>query len=418
MKYIVLIGDGMADRPLRELGNKTCLQVARTPNMDRLASEGIVGMVKTLSDDLPAGSDVANLSILGYDPKRYYTGRGPLEAASIGIKMMKDDVAYRCNLVTMKIVKKRIYLEDYSAGHISTEESAKLIREIDKRLGNNKIRFYPGVSYRHLMIWKRGKNMIDCIPPHDITGREICDYMPMGDGEEVLWEMMEESRSILERHPVNKNRRKAGLKEANSIWLWGQGKKPSLPSFKERFGLKGGLISAVDLLKGIGIYAGFKIIDVRGITGYLDTNYEGKAKAAIRALESLDFVYIHVASPDEASHNGDIKGKIKAIEDFDSKVVGVLLKGIEKFNEYKILLLPDHATPIELKTHSREPVPFVIYPGSGQKRGKKVFSFDERISKKSPILFKEGYKLVDYFLRVNQGGSDSTEIWRNLCSES
>ncbi len=397
MKYIVLIGDGMADRPLEELDNKTCLQVARTPNMDRLASEGIVGMVKTLPDDLPAGSDVANLSILGYDPKKYYTGRAPLEAVSIGVKMRKDDVAYRCNLVTMKIVKKRIYLEDYSAGHIHTEEASKLIREIDRKLGDNEIRFYPGVSYRHLMIWKKGKYMIDCIPPHDISGKEACDYMPMGDGEEVLWRMMEESRSILESHPVNKNRRKAGLKVANSIWLWGQGKMPSLPSFKERYGLKGGLISAVNLMKGIGIYAGFKIIDVRGITGYLDTNYEGKANAAIRALEYLDLVYIHVASPDEASHNGDIKGKLKAIEDFDSKVVGTLLKGIEKFEKYKILLLPDHATPIELKTHSREPVPFVIYPYSGQKR--KGSFFNERIAKRGNLLFREGYKLMRYFIK-------------------
>lgn len=397
MKYIVLIGDGMADRPLKELKNKTCLQVARTPNMDRLAGEGIVGMVKTLPEDLPAGSDVANLSILGYNPKKYYAGRAPLEAASIGVKMRKDDVAYRCNLVTMKRVKKRIYLEDYSAGHIPTAEAAKLIREIDKRLGSSELRFYPGVSYRHLMIWKKGKYKIDCIPPHDISGKEACDYMPMGNGEEVLWRMMEDSRPILEGHPVNKNRRKAGLKEANSIWLWGQGKRPSLPSFKEKYGLKGGLISAVDLMKGIGIYAGFDIIKVPGATGYFDTNYEGKAGAAIKALKSLDFVYIHVASPDEASHNGDIKAKIKAIEDFDGKVVGTLLKGIEGFKRFRILLLPDHATPIELKTHSREPVPFVIYPDSG-KRKKVVSFFDEGITVKKGLVFKEGYKLMDYFL--------------------
>lgn len=411
MKYIVLIGDGMSDRPLVELNNKTCLQVAKTPNMDRLASEGVVGKVKTLPDGLPAGSDVANLSILGYNPKKYYTGRSPLEAASIGVKIGKDDVAYRCNLVTMKKVKKRIYLEDYSAGHIPTSEAAKLIREIDKKLGSSTIRFYSGVSYRHLMVWKKGKYRIDCIPPHDITGKEACDYMPMGDGEEVLWKMIEESRPILEDHPVNKNRRKAGIKEANSIWLWGQGKRPSIPSFMERYSLKGGLISAVDLMKGIGIYAGFKIINVKGATGYLDTNYEGKAKAALRALKTLDLVYIHVASPDEASHNGDIKGKIKAIEDFDSKVLGVLLKGMERSVEdpthrggYRILLLPDHATPIDLKTHSREPVPFVIYPspagpkGPAEKKGKKVSYFDERIIKNKNLVFKEGYKLMDYFL--------------------
>lgn len=396
MRYIILIGDGMADRPLEELDDKTCLQVARTPNMDRLAKEGVTGMVKTLPDGLPAGSDVANLSILGYDPKRYYTGRAPLEAASIGFKMGKDDVAYRCNLVTLKRIKKRIYLEDYSAGHIPSAEAKKLIKEIDKRLGSNNIRFYPGVSYRHLMIWRRGKDQIECIPPHDITGKEMCDYMPMGDGEEVLWELMEDSQAILASLPVNKNRRMAGLKEANSLWFWGQGKRPSLPSFKKRYGLKGGLISAVDLMKGIGIYAGFEIIKVKGATGYLDTNYEGKAKAAIKALESLDFIYIHVASPDEASHNGDIKGKIKAIEDFDNKVVGGIIKGAERIGKYKILLLPDHSTPIGLKTHTRDPVPFVIYPGSGQKRS--VSSFDEVIAKNPLLVFKEGYKLMDYFL--------------------
>jgi 2,3-bisphosphoglycerate-independent phosphoglycerate mutase len=399
MKYIVLIGDGMVDRPLKELNNRTCLQVAKTPNMDRLAREGIVGMVSTLPPDLPAGSDVANLSILGYDPKKYYTGRAPLEAASIGVKMGKDDVAYRCNLVTMKTIKKRIYLEDYSAGHIKTEEAAQLIREIDKRLGSLDIRFYPGVSYRHLMVWKKGKGLIDCIPPHDITGKEACDYMPMGDGEEVLWQLMEESQAILTNHPVNKNRRKAGLKEANSLWFWGQGKRPSLPSFKDKYGLKGGLISAVDLMKGIGRYAGFKIIDVPGATGYLDTNYEGKAKATLSALKTLDFVYIHVASPDEASHNGDIRGKIKAIEDFDNKVVGTLMKGLSGIKGYKILLLSDHSTPIELRTHTRDPVPFVIYP-SKWKKGKASF-FDEDIIKKNPIHFKEGYKLIDYFLEVN-----------------
>jgi len=401
MKYIVLIGDGMADRPLRELGDKTCLESAKTPNMDNLARKGVVGMVTTLPHNLPAGSDVANLSILGYDPNRYYTGRAPLEAASIGVKMGKDDVAFRCNLVTMKRVKQRVYLEDYSAGHITTEEASQLIKEIDERLLISKggirkdIRFYPGVSYRHLMVWRNGKDRIDCIPPHDIIGKESCDYMPIGDGEEVLWELMEESQSILINHPVNKNRRRLGLKEANALWFWGQGKRPSLPFFKERYGLKGGLISAVDLMKGIGIYAGFKIINVQGATGYLDTNYEGKARAAIEALKTLDLLYLHVASPDEASHNGDIKGKIKAIEDFDS-VVGTLIKGLE--GEYKILLLPDHSTPIEIKTHTRDPVPFVIYSSKGNKRGS-VTSFDERIIDKNPIVFKDGYKLMDYFIK-------------------
>lgn len=404
MKFIVLIGDGMADRPIKELDNRTCLQAAKTPNMDRLAREGIVGTVYTLAQDLPAGSDVANLSILGYDPKKFYTGRAPLEAASIGVEMGKNDIAYRCNLVTMKVVKKRLYLEDYSAGHISTEDAARLIRDIDRKLGSNKIKFYPGVSYRHLMIWKNGKEFIDCVPPHDISGKEACDYMPMGDGADVLWELVEESQTILKDHPVNKERKKAGLKEANSIWFWGQGRKPSLPSFKKKYGIKGGLISAVDLMKGIGIYTDIEIIKVPGATGYLNTNYEGKAIAALKAIESLDFVYIHVAAPDEASHEGDIKGKIKAIEDFDRKVVGTLLKGIEGSNGYKILILPDHSTPIEIKTHTREPVPFIIYSSSKTSSEKKktgeITSFDEEIIKKSSLVFKEGHKLMDYFLEI------------------
>lgn len=396
MKYVVLIGDGMADRPLRELGNKTCLQAAETPNMDRLAREGVTGIVMTIPDELPSGSDVANLSILGYNPKRYYTGRAPLEAASIGVKIEKDDVAYRCNLVTMKTVHKSIYLDDYSAGHIPTEEAAQLIREIDERLRTEYIRFYPGVSYRHLMVWKNGKDQIDCVPPHNISGKEACDYFPFGDGEEILWELMEESRSILGEHPVNKKRRKEGLREANSLWFWGQGRCPSMPSFKEIYGLEGGLISAVDLMKGIGIYAGFKIINVPGITGYLDTNYRGKAEGALKALESLDFIYVHVAAPDEAAHNGDLKGKIRAIEDFDNEVVETIIKGLK--GEYKILLLSDHSTPIEFKTHTRDPVPFVIYSSKRDKKGLAT-SFDEGIIEKNPIVFKEGYKLMDYFIK-------------------
>jgi len=403
MKYIVLIGDGMADRPIKELGYKTCLQKAYTPNMDRITSEGEAGMVKTIPYGFAPGSDIANLSIFGYDPSKYYSGRAPLEAVARGIKLRSRDVAYRCNLVTLKFLesknRNRAVMEDYSAGHILTKEAKILIGEINHIMGNKKIIFYPGVSYRHLMIWKGGKNNILNTPPHDITGREIGRYLPSGDGEEVLKRLMERSTEILLSHPVNRKRIRQGLKPANSIWLWGQGKKPAVPKFKDKYGLKGALISAVDLTKGLGIYAGFKIINVKGATGYLDTNYLGKAKAALNALKSVDFVYLHVEAPDEAGHSGNYKNKIKAIEDFDFLVVGTVLNGMKTFKDYRILLLPDHATPVKVRTHTDESVPFAIYDSRVHVKNKGV-TFDESIrERKDIVVFKEGYKLMGYFIK-------------------
>jgi 2,3-bisphosphoglycerate-independent phosphoglycerate mutase len=403
MKYIVLIGDGMADWPIKELGNKTCLQKAYTPNMDRIASEGEVGMIRTIPRGFPSGSDVAALSIFGYDPSEYYTGRAPLEAAARGIKFGRGDVAYRCNLVTLKFLESKnrnmAIMEDYSAGHISAEEAKLLIQEINHTLGNKKIIFYPGVSYRHLMIWKGGKDNLKNTPPHDITGRRISRYLPSGTGEDVLRGLMERSAEILLSHPVNKKRIKQGLKPANSIWLWGQGKKPTLPKFKDKYGLKGALISAVDLTKGLGIYVGFEILNVKGATGYLDTNYVGKAKAALKALKSVDMVYLHVQAPDEAGHSGNYKNKIKAIEDFDSLVVGTVLNGMKEFEDYRILLLPDHATPIKVRTHTDEPVPFAIYDSRVHRENKGV-TFDESIrGRKNIVAFREGYKLMGYFVK-------------------
>jgi 2,3-bisphosphoglycerate-independent phosphoglycerate mutase len=404
MKYMVIIGDGMADRPVKDLGGKTPLQVASTPNMDRLVREGTFGKVRTIPAGFHPGSDIANLNILGYDPREFYSGRAPLEAASIGIMLKENDVAYRCNLITLKYNKDKTkaVMEDYSSGHISTGEAEELLHEISEKIGMEQITFYPGVSYRHIMVWSSGSVDIECTPPHDITGKEVADYLPVGEGEDMLRGIMLRASGILEGHPVNRERVRRGDNPANSIWLWGQGKKLLLPSFKEKYGLTGSLVSAVDLMKGIGIYAGFEILEVPGITGYLDTNYVGKAEAALKSLEKLDIVCIHVEAPDEAGHSGNYVDKIKAIEDFDTLVVGTVLHGIETFDESKILLLPDHATPVAVKTHTEEPVPFVIYDSRKKKDNDNV-SFDESIVERDNILFiEEGHRLMDYFIHGDE----------------
>ena len=401
MKYIVIVGDGMADRPLKELGGVTPLQKAFTPNMDRLAREGIMGSVRTVPKGLHPGSDIANLSILGYDPRVFYTGRAPLEAASMGVELRDADAAYRCNLVTLRYNKEktRAVMEDYSGGHISTDEAAALIKDIDKALGTSDIKFYPGVSYRHLMVWKNGELKVECVPPHDIIGKDICDYLPSGYGEEVLRRIMLDSVGILSNHPVNKERLAAGKKSANSVWLWGQGKKPKIPRFKEKSNLDGALVSAVDLTKGLGVYAGFEILRVPGVTGYLDTNYTGKAEYSLKALERVDLVYVHVEAPDEAGHSGNYVDKVKAIEDFDAHVVGTIMRGAQSFREYRILLMPDHATPIEAKTHTDEPIPFVIYD-SRATRTNDGATFDESITGRRDIMVvEEGHTLMDYFIK-------------------
>jgi 2,3-bisphosphoglycerate-independent phosphoglycerate mutase len=406
MKYIILLGDGMADRPHPDLGGRTCLQAANTPNLDRLATLGQVGMVHTIPEGYPPGSDVANLSVMGYDPKKCYTGRSPLEAASIGVELDPDDIAYRCNLVTLRItggmsqgVVHRTIMEDFSAGHITSDEARLLIEEIDSKLGSDRIRFYPGVSYRHLMVWKGGKEKIECTPPHDIQDKEIRDYLPRGEGDETITNLMKSSMALLQNHPVNKARQGSGKRQANSIWLWGQGRRPNLITFQEKYGLKGAMISAVDLTKGIGKYAGFDVINVPGATGWIDTNYAGKAEYALKALKTRDIVYVHVEAPDEAGHTGDLKNKLKAIEDFDELIVGNIMRGMTQFAEYRIMALPDHPTPIEIRTHSNEPVPFVIYDNRSERTGAPV-TYDEKIAdRKEALVIRDGYKLMDYFLR-------------------
>jgi 2,3-bisphosphoglycerate-independent phosphoglycerate mutase len=411
MKYIVLVGDGMADRPLKALGYRTCLQKAHTPNMDRLAAEGEVGKARTVPLGIDPGSDVANLSILGYDPSKYYSGRAPIEAVYRGIKLGPADVAFRCNLVTLKHASPSAkggqyigtaVMQDYSAGHISTKEAVLLIRDINKKLGSKDISFYPGMSYRHLMIWKNGKEKMQCTPPHDISGKKTGAFLPKGKGAEVVLSLMDRSAEVLMSHPVNQKRTRHGHNPANSIWLWGQGRKLTVPSFKEKYNLKGALISAVDLTKGLGICAGFDILNVKGATGYIDTNYIGKARAALNALKKYDFVYVHVEAPDEAGHNGDLKAKMQAIEDFDKKVVGTILDGIKKSGDCSILLMPDHYTPISVRTHTSEPVPFAIYRSRGLsgKPKAKARAYSESICRmKNVLVFDKGHKLMDYFVK-------------------
>ncbi|GAB4483540.1 MAG: cofactor-independent phosphoglycerate mutase [Thermodesulfovibrionales bacterium] len=400
MKYIVLVGDGMADRPVAELGGRTVLQAAATPNMDRLASSGVSGGVRTIPAGMHPGSDVANLSILGYDPAEHYSGRAPLEAASIGVQLGSTDVAYRCNLVTLKFNRERTkaVMEDYSGGHISTEEARVLIDEIGRQLGTDAVKFYPGVSYRHLMVWKDGRSDIECVPPHDILGKEIVDYLPVGPDEDLLRKLMTDSVDILENHEVNRARVREGRNPANSVWFWGQGRRPNMPTFNQKFGLSGALISAVDLTRGLGMYAGFDILQVPGITGYLDTNYLGKAEAALEALGRVDFVYLHVESPDEAGHSGNCRDKIRAIEDFDRIVVGTVIEGMKRFSEYRIMVLPDHATPVGIRTHSEEPVPFAIFDSRNPLSGN--VGYDESLAARPGALsFDAGHSLMDYFIK-------------------
>ncbi|WP_028844884.1 cofactor-independent phosphoglycerate mutase [Thermodesulfovibrio thiophilus] len=398
MKYIIIVPDGAADYPIEELGGRTPLQFAKIPNMDFLASNGTAGYVRNIPKGFSPGSDVANLSILGYDPRIYYTGRAPLEAVSMGLSLSREDVAFRCNLVTLNLSdKKHIVMEDYSAGHISSEEAKILIDEINSMLGSDGIRFYPGISYRHIMLWKNGSEEIECIPPHDITGKEISRYMPIGRNATFIKELILKSIDILKDHPVNQKRISEGKRPANSVWLWGQGKTPSLPAFYDKYKLKGALISAVDLTKGIGILAGLHIINVPGATGWIDTNYSGKAEYALNILERVDFVYLHIEAPDEAGHQGDYKLKIKSLEDIDRIVIGKILEEAPKrFNEFKILLLPDHPTPVKLKTHTPEPVPFVVY--NNRKVEKKNRKFSEEIINSPDIKIEDGYRLMDFFI--------------------
>jgi 2,3-bisphosphoglycerate-independent phosphoglycerate mutase len=406
MKYVIIVGDGMADYPVEGLKGKTPLMVAKTPHMDWLARHGEVGLVKTVPDGFNPGSEIANLSIFGYDPVHYYTGRGPLEAASLGVKLELHDIAFRCNLITLQFKETKIFMEDFSAGHITNDESREIIIDLNKSMGTNDIQFYPGVSYRHLMVLKDGASKysnlekLELTPPHDIIGKEIAHFLPEihgGGGEDQIPFLMNESQRLLKNHPVNIARQAKGLKPANSIWLWGQGRSPQMITLKERFGVEGYVISAVHLLKGIGILAGLEVLEVPGATGYLDTNYDGKAQYALGGMKEKDFVYVHVEAPDEAGHMGDLRLKIEAIETFDEKIVGPILKGMSDFERYKILVLPDHPTPLSVRTHTANPVPYVIYSTEGRGKDANIEGFDEVSAQGSGIFIEKGFELIERF---------------------
>lgn len=361
MKYVVLLGDGMSDEPVEQLGGKTPLEVAATPNMDRLAKAGRVGLAATVPEDFHPGSDVANLSVFGYNPADCYSGRSPLEAASMGVELGPNDVAFRLNFVWLEAHYGKLYMGDFSAGHITTEEASELIAALQEQLGDDEFSFHSGVSYRHLMVWKNGRDQFKFTPPHDITTLSIEDYLPEGDGADILMGLTNSAQMVLAHHPVNHQRQERGELPANSIWLWGHGRKPQMETYQQRFGIDGAVISAVDLIKGIGVNAGLEIIEVPGATGYLDTNYKGKGEYAVAALAKNDFVYVHVEAPDEAAHGGLLEEKIKAIEDFDRDVVGTLLENLDKIGDCRILVMPDHPTPVEKRTHTSDPVPYILF---------------------------------------------------------
>lgn len=401
MKYVVVLYDGMADYPVPALGGKTPMMVAEKPNFDRMAKHGTVGLVRTVAPGLTPGSDVANLSVMGYDPCLYYTGRSPLEAVSMGIKLSDTDVALRCNLVTLS--DEEDYSEktmvDYCAGDISSEEAAEIIKTVEEKLGNNIFAFYSGVSYRHCLVWHGGKTEIGKLtPPHDISGRKIGGYLNKNPDAAGLLELMEKSCEILKDHPVNLKRISEGKRPANAIWLWGQGSRPSLPLFEKLYGVKGSVISAVDLLKGIGICAGMNTPDVEGATGYIDTNFEGKAQKAVEELKNgSDFVYIHIEAPDECGHRNEPENKVKAIELIDSRVLPIVLEALEKYDDYKVMILPDHPTPIVTGTHASDPVPFMIYHKNDEKDSG-VDSINEETASKTGLFIEEGPSLMGRFL--------------------
>ncbi len=404
MKYLVMLGDGMADRRIESLNNKTPLETAHKPMMDYIAQNGFNGMAKTVPDGMVPESDTANLAILGYDPKIYSKGRSPLEAASIGIEMTPSQYAFRANIVTLSdednyFEKKML---DHSAGEISTEEADKIIKTLDEKLGNDVRRLYTGVSYRHCLIWDnppgfdKNERIYDFSRPHDIIGQCIADYLPKGEIGDEYCKLFVESAKILKDHPVNIERRRAGKNTANSMWLWSPGKKPQLSNFTEKFGIKGTVISAVDLIKGIGLCAGMESIDVEGATGNYKTNYKGKADAAIEAFKNgSDLVYVHLEGPDECGHTADISNKVRSIEDIDAKVLTPVMKYLDSTGErYRVLLMPDHPTPCEIRTHSHENVPFAIYD-SEEKLNQGICAYNEFEAQKSDFFISEGHKIFE-----------------------
>ena len=400
MKYVVVLCDGMADYPVPALGGKTPMMVAKKPHIDALAAKAEVGLVRTVAPGLKPGSDVANMSVLGFDPHRFYTGRSPLEAASIGIDMKDSDVSLRTNLVTLSDKGEPFadkVIEDYCADDISTEEARQLIEAVQAAFGGGEYDFYTGVSYRHCLIWHGGTTELgNMTPPHDITGKVIGPHLSTAETARPLLEMMEKSFDLLKDHTVNKARVAAGRRPANCIWLWGEGKRPALQPFEALYGIKGGMVSAVDLLKGIANCAGMEVAEVPGATGYIDTDFEGKAKAALDLLTRNDLVYVHFEAPDECGHRNEPENKVKAIEMIDSRVLPILEEGLEQYEDYKILLLPDHPTPIVTRTHASDPVPYLLYQKSAPKTG--VDTINEETAKATGIYMENGPAMMPHFL--------------------
>lgn len=398
MKYVVFLFDGMADYPIEALGGKTPLEVAKKLNVSKMSKDSYVGLVKTVADGMKPGSDVANLSILGYDPFKCYTGRSPLEAGSIGIDMLDTDVSLRCNLVTVS--EEANYddktIIDYCAGDISTADAKILVDYLKEHLDDSVFKLYAGVSYRHCLIWDHGTTQIGRItPPHDITGKKVRNYVPEN---ELLYNYMKKSYELLNNHPLNIERAKKGLNKANSAWLWGEGKRACLEDFYKKNGVKATMISAVDLLKGIGKFSNMNVVNVEGATGYIDTNFKGKADAAIKAFEDgSDFVYIHVEAPDECGHRGEMENKIRSIELIDELIVGPVVEYLKSMGDYKVLVTPDHPTPLSLKTHTNDAIPFMIYDSTKKYNG--VENYCEKSAKETNIYIEKGYTLMDKFIK-------------------
>ena len=399
-KYVILLGDGMADLPIESLGGKTPLEYADTPNMDRLARTGILGLARTVPDGMTPGSDIANLSILGYDPAEFFCGRAPLEAINMGIELGPRDVAIRCNMVDIR----GGVMHDFSAGHIDSAFSTVIMNELARSNRLPGLEFHPGVSYRNIVIWRDfpGAGLPDSTPPHDIQGREAAPYLPTGDGADVLKRLMLESAEVIAASPAVKNARKKYRGNPVSVWLWGCGRRPAMEPLEKRFGLVGHTISAVDLVHGIGRAAGLTPLPVPGATGYIDTDYTGKADALIRGLKNANFIFLHVESPDESGHEGSLEHKLKAIEDFDGKVVGRVLDGLAAYSEYSVLLMPDHPTPVSIRSHTADPVPFCLYSTAGWSgtpfEGKQGASFSEKSAAATGLYVGEGHRLIELML--------------------
>ncbi|GMU24343.1 MAG: cofactor-independent phosphoglycerate mutase [Phycisphaerae bacterium] len=400
MKYALILPDGAADEPIPELDGQTALAAARIPNMDWIAANGRTGTVKTVPDGFTPGSDVATLSVVGYDPRQYYTGRAPLEAVAQRISLAPDDLVFRCNLVT--IVDGR--MEDFSAGHISQPEAEKLVADLQNHLGDDRIRFHTGVSYRHLVTIKNAASEIKvkCQPPHDIPGEEVSRYLPSGKGSDLVRSLMERSEPLLAAHEVNQVRRDLGENPATSIWLWGQGQSMRLPTFKDRFGIRGAAITAVDLIRGIAISAGWKLIQVPGATGYVDTNYKGKGEYAVAALDDVDLVAVHIEAPDESGHNGDAKAKVRSLEEIDKHIVGPVLEKLRSFPQWRILCLPDHPTPVTKRIHTATPPPYCL-AGTGIAPDRAT-AFTEADAEENGQPIDPGHELMEFFIKAGREG--------------